>query len=95
MAKQKLPNSPFAADTLGWSYYKLGSAEPAITELKEGVQKVPNNPIFRYHLGMAYLAGGHSDLAREALQKALKDNPKFPQAADAVAALQKMSKDRP
>jgi tetratricopeptide (TPR) repeat protein len=95
MAKQKMPDSPLAADTLGWAYYKLGSAEPAITELEEGVQKVPNNPTFQYHLGMAYLAGGHSELAREALQKALKDNPKFAQAADATAALQKISKAHP
>ena len=95
MAKQKLPDSPIAADTLGWVYYKLGSAEPAVTELKEGVQKAPHNPTIRYHLGMAYMAGGHSGLAREALQMALKDNPKFPQAADAAAALQKMSKEHP
>jgi tetratricopeptide (TPR) repeat protein len=95
MAKQKMPDSPLAADTLGWAYYKLGSAEPAITELKEGVQKAPANPSFRYHLGMAYMAAGHSELAREALQKVLKDNPNFPQAADAAAALQKMSKKHP
>ena len=94
MAKQKMPDSPLTADTLGWAYYKFGSAESAITELKEAVQRAPHTPIFEYHLGMAYVAGGHSALAREALQSALKDNPKFPQAADAAAALQKLSKAR-
>jgi tetratricopeptide (TPR) repeat protein len=93
-AKEKMPDSPLAADTLGWAYYKLGSPQSAVTELKEGVQKAPSVSTFRYHLGMAYLAEGQPDLAREALQQALKDNPKFPQAADAAAALEQMSKER-
>jgi len=88
MAKQKMPDSPLAADTLGWAYYKLGSAEPAITELEEGVQKVPNNP--PSNITWDGLSGRRPfGIGREALQKALKDNPKFAQAADATAALQK------
>ena len=82
-----------ADDALGWAYYKLGSKEPAVSALKEAVQGAPNVPTFRYHLGIAYLAGGHPDLAREALQTALKENPNFPQAAEAMAALQQLSKE--
>jgi Tfp pilus assembly protein PilF len=36
---------------------------------------------------MDYMAAGQLDLARQALQKALRDNPNFPHAADATAAL--------
>lgn len=91
-AKQRMPNSPNAADTLGWAYYKLGSLELAIVQLKECVQKVPNNPVFQYHLAMAYMAAGHFDSAERSLQKALKDNPNSPSAATARAALDKISK---
>jgi len=90
-AKQKIPDSPLAADILGWAYYKLGSPKSAIPQLKESVQKAPGNAPFQYHLGMAYVAAGQWDLAKQALQKALSDNPRFPQAADAVAALHRIS----
>ena len=89
-----MPDSLFTADTLGWAYYRTGSADPAISQLKAVVQKAPNNPTYQYHLGMAYMAGGHPDLARAALQMALKDDPNFPQAAEAVAALQKTAKPK-
>jgi len=91
-AKQSLPNSPVTADVLGWAYYKLGSPESAVVQLKDSVQKVPSNPIFQYHLGMAYLASGHRDFAQRSLQTALKDNPNFMYAASARANLEQLLK---
>jgi tetratricopeptide (TPR) repeat protein len=91
-AKRSLPNSPVAADALGWAYYKLGSPDSAVAQLKDSVQKVPGNPMFQYHLGMAYLASGHRDSAQRSLQAALKDNPNFLDAASARAGLDKISK---
>ena len=91
-AKQRLPNSPVTSDALGWAYYRLGSPESAIAQLKDSVQKVPNNPVFQYHLGMAYLASGHRDSAQKSLQAALKDNPNFLYAASARASLDKILK---
>ena len=90
--RQKLPNSAETADTLGWAYYKLGSPESAVVQLKECAQKDPNNPTYQYHLGMAYMAARHFDLAERSLQKALRDNPDFADAANARAALAKISK---
>ena len=92
MVRQKMPNSPETADTLGWAYYKLGSPESAVVQLKECAQKDPNNPTYQYHLGMAYMAARHFDLAQRSLQKALRDNPDFADAANARAALAKISK---
>jgi predicted Zn-dependent protease len=63
VAKQRMPGSPIATDTLGWAYYKLGSAKAAVAQLTESVQKSPRNPVYQYHLGMAYLADGRLDLA--------------------------------
>ncbi len=94
-ARQKAPNAPAAADTLGWAYYKLGSAKAAVTQLTESVQKAPHNPEFQYHLGMAYLADGRSDLAKQSLQRALTDDPRFPDAASARTTLARVSTQPP
>ena len=91
MVKQRMPNSPNAADTLGWAYYKLGSPESAVAQLKECAQKNPTNPTYQFHLGMAYLAARQFGLAERSLQKALQDDPNFPDAASAKAALARLS----
>jgi cellulose synthase operon protein C len=93
MAKQKMPNSPNIADTLGWAYYKLGSVESAIGQLKECTQKAPDNSVCQYHLAMAYIGARQFRFAQRSLQMALKANPDFPYAANAKAALDKVSKE--
>jgi tetratricopeptide (TPR) repeat protein len=92
MARQKMPNSPNTAGTLGWAYYKSGAPESAVVQLKQCAQEDPNNPLYQYHLGMAQMAARHFDLAEQSLQKALRDDPNFPDAASARAALAKISK---
>jgi len=91
-AKQRSPNSPVTADALGWAYYKLGSPESAVPQLKDSVQKVPNNPIFQYHLGMAYLASGHRDLAQRSLQTAAQGQSELSLRSQCPASLEKISK---
>jgi tetratricopeptide (TPR) repeat protein len=86
-----MPDSPNAADTLGWAYYKLGLPESAVVQLKESARKTPDNPMYQYHLGMAYMAAGHVDSAKQALQHALRDNPDFSYAAVARASLDRIS----
>lgn len=93
-ARQRLPDSPHTADTVGWAYYKLGLPEPAVMQLRESVQKSPNNPTYQYHLGMAYMAAGHLDSAARSLQQALRDSPNFPDAVSARAALEEISKEQ-
>jgi tetratricopeptide (TPR) repeat protein len=95
MAKQKMPDSIHAADTLGWAYYKLGAHDLAVAQLKDCVQKAPNNPVFQYHLGMAYAAVGNLTSAEESLRRALNGNANFPYAASAKAALDRISKGPP
>jgi len=93
-AKQKMPSSPATSDILGWAYYKLGSPESAITQMKEAVKGAPHIAAFQYHLGMAYLAAGRSHLAVPCLQQALSSDPGFQDAANARAALEQASKLR-
>jgi Flp pilus assembly protein TadD len=94
MGRRKMPNAPTTADTLGWAYYKSGAPESAVVHLKECAQKDPTNPIFQYHLGMAYMAALHFDLAERSLQKALRDDPNFPDATSARAALDRLAHAR-
>ena len=58
-ARRGMPDSPAAADTLGWVYYQKGVYRPAIDMLREALKlgeknKAPDNPNIHYHLGMAY-----------------------------------------
>lgn len=94
-AKQKLPNDPAAIDILGWSYYKLGLARAAVTHLEQSVQKAPNYAVYHYHLGMAYIAAGQPRSAQRSLQQAMQREPSFAYAADAKAALDRISRVTP
>ncbi len=94
IAKRATPDSAPAADTLGWAYYKLGSAALAVPQLLQSVQKAPENPIYLYHLGLAYLAMGHSQSAKQCLQRALERTPNFVYAAHARDALRGIAASR-
>jgi tetratricopeptide (TPR) repeat protein len=79
--KEKMPDSPIAADTLGWAYYKLGSYDAAVAQLQGSVHAAPKNPMYRYHLGLALWGAHHFDQARLSLQQALHEDPHGPYAA--------------
>jgi tetratricopeptide (TPR) repeat protein len=55
-ARRLMPDSPNAADTLGWAYYKKGLYPTAIDLFKEALKKVPNDPTFQQHLRQAQQA---------------------------------------
>jgi Flp pilus assembly protein TadD len=71
MAKEKLPDSPYVMDTLGWAYYKKGLYGSAIGEFSDSLEKNPENPVVMSHLGMAYYKNGDAQKARVELEKAL------------------------
>lgn len=76
-AKAAMPDSPNAADTLGWVLYKRGVASAAVGYLREAVQVAnPDDPAIgeiRAHLSMAYEATGDLDKAIATLELALGD----------------------
>src|SRR5208282_2423109 len=58
-ARRQLPDSPNAADTLGWAFYHKHVYTSAINLFLEALKleaanKEPDNPLFHYHLGLAY-----------------------------------------
>jgi tetratricopeptide (TPR) repeat protein len=90
-ARTKLPDSPEVNDTLGWIYYKKGMHDQAIAAFKQSVEKQPTTATFQYHLGLAAAKAGQFTQARQALETALKLDPKGAEAAEAKAALSKLA----
>jgi tetratricopeptide (TPR) repeat protein len=90
-ARAKLPDSPEVNDTLGWIYYKKGMHEQAIAAFKQSVEKQPNTATFHYHLGLAAAKAGQFTQARQALETALRLDPKNADANEAKAALSRLS----
>jgi tetratricopeptide (TPR) repeat protein len=86
-ARRNLPGSPSTADTLGWVYYHKGLYKAAIDMFQEALilgekKNVPDNPNIRYHLGLAYGKTNQPALARQQLERVLKINPNYHDAAD-------------
>jgi tetratricopeptide (TPR) repeat protein len=86
-AKEKMPNSPFVMDTLGWIYQKKGLYDLAILELSDARSKLPQNAEVAYHLGMAYYKKGDTEKARIELEKALELADNFNGADEARKVL--------
>jgi len=76
-AKALMPDSPNAADTLGWVLYRRGVPAAAISYLQEAESGMdrgsPSLGIVRYHLALAYEMNGDSEEAVETLERALTD----------------------
>jgi cellulose synthase operon protein C len=81
-ARRAMPNSPNAADTLGWAYYKRGMYSQAEQLFHEAASKVPDNPTYQYHLGMAYQSEKQISEARLHLERVLKIDPHYENASD-------------
>ena len=75
-AKQGLPDDPSVDDTLGWVYYKKDLPSLAVRPLEDSLKKRPDAPWSLYHLGLTYAKLGDKAKAREALERALKLDPK-------------------
>ncbi|MBZ5570382.1 MAG: tetratricopeptide repeat protein [Acidobacteriia bacterium] len=86
-ARRGMPDSPNAADTLGWVYYQKGAYQLAIGQFQEALKlgeksRAPENPNVHYHLGLAYEKTNQPALARRHLERALKISPNYSDAAD-------------
>ncbi len=72
-------------------YYKKGLHEQAIAAFKQSVEKQPNTATFHYHLGLASTKAGQFTQARQALETALRLDPKGAEADEARATLTKLA----
>jgi len=87
-ARQGMPNSPNAADTLAWAYYYKGTYGFARDLLLEATKIDSQSSSLEYHLGMVYSKMGDKANAAIHLKKAVALAPESPTAKDAQAALQ-------
>jgi tetratricopeptide (TPR) repeat protein len=79
-ARRGMPDSPNAADTLGWAYYQKGVYNSAINQFQEAIhlgakRGDPDDADIHYHLGLAYEKSNQTKLARQQLDKAIKLDP--------------------
>ena len=79
-ARRGMPDSPNAADTLGWAYYQKGVYQSAINQFQEALRLgekrgEPEDADLHYHLGLAYEKDNKTALARQQLEKAVKIDP--------------------
>jgi len=94
-AHRGMPDSPAAADTLGWVYYRMGSYPSAIRFLQEALRRSEKNPgpddsRIHYHLGLAYAKAGQPVMARQQWQLVLRISPNSTDAADARKQLDEL-----
>ena len=91
-ARRGMPDSPNAADTLGWAYYHKGIYQSAISQFQEALRLnekngAPDDAVLHYHLGLAYQKANQTSLARQQLEKAVKISPDYADARKALAEL--------
>jgi tetratricopeptide (TPR) repeat protein len=91
IARQKMPNSASAADTLAWIYYQKGIYSLAASLLQEALQKSPDNATYHYHIGMVYQKQNNPEAARKHLHRALEINPNLPTSNEIRRTLNQMS----
>jgi tetratricopeptide (TPR) repeat protein len=91
IARRAMPDSPSAADTLAWAYYKNGMYDSAISLLQEAIKRVPQNQTYHYHLALAYQKSNQTILAKASFQHALDLDPSSPRALEIRHAMTELS----
>lgn len=90
-ARALQPDDPAIADTLGWTLYKRGDYQGALTLLRESAAKLADNPDVQFHLGMANYMMGQAEAARAALGQALKSTADFDNKTEAKRRMARLN----
>jgi uncharacterized protein (TIGR03790 family) len=77
-------------DTLAWVYHLLGDDKTALPLLQDAVRRVPQHAEIRWHLAEVLAALGQVDLAMQAVETAVRLNPRLETDEQVVALRQKL-----
>ncbi|MBC7995237.1 MAG: tetratricopeptide repeat protein, partial [Rhizobacter sp.] len=75
--------NPGYLDTLGWTHYKLGQYDDAVSVLDRAVQRSPEGALYQLHLGMALHKKGDITRAQTHLKKAIDSKAALPNLDEA------------
>lgn len=88
--REFMPESPQAADTLGWVYLKKGSFLMARKYLREAIEWMPREPIFHYHLGKVFYEEKNFTRAKAELREAMRLEIKGKESTDVEKMLREL-----
>ena len=77
-AMELAPDNALVADTLGWVLYRKGLYDSAIRYFEKAA--LNQEPVVQYHLAMACFKAGNLKRGNQALEAALRQNPRLPEA---------------
>jgi tetratricopeptide (TPR) repeat protein len=94
-ARRGMPDSPNAADTLGWAYFHKGVYNSAIDLFQDALRLNEKrggaeDATIHYHLGLAYQKANQPALARQQLERVLKINPNYSDGNEVRKALSEL-----
>jgi Tfp pilus assembly protein PilF len=87
IAKDKFPEDPRIADTLGYVYLKKGLAQNALAQFQLAVEKLPQEPSINYHLALALFQLARNPEARKYVESSLNSKTFFEERAEAQKLL--------
>ncbi|HOM28683.1 MAG TPA: tetratricopeptide repeat protein [Deltaproteobacteria bacterium] len=91
IAKDRYPDDPRVADTLGFVYLGKGMAEAALGQFQMALDKMPEEPTLLYHKAQALAGMGRTADAVSSLKKALSSAKPFPEKREAQELLARLS----
>ncbi|MHB1084762.1 MAG: XrtA/PEP-CTERM system TPR-repeat protein PrsT [Thiobacillus sp.] len=84
------PKNPAIQDTLGWILVEKGNPKRGLALLRQAATGAPASASIRYHLATALARNGDTVQARKLLLDVLRESPKFPEAKEARALLDRL-----
>ena len=94
-AKQKFPDNPRVADTLGYIYLKKGLFTNAQAQFSHALERTPKDPTINYHMALALAGQGRNENAISYVKKALGSEEKFSERDDARKLLSDLNARKP
>ncbi|MGQ0720123.1 MAG: tetratricopeptide repeat protein [Candidatus Eiseniibacteriota bacterium] len=89
-AVELAPDNANVLGTLGWTQYRNGLLDEAVTSLERAKKLEPRDSMKRYLLGVVRLERGEAAAARAELTEALRLDPAFPRREDARRLLDRL-----